>query len=1088
MTQQYGTLKVDFITFTSGTTGNETDVTLTVSGLSALSDSGMTITGDITARNVTATGTLSGATITGDILNATSITGVTGVFTTLLSGASITGELISGTSGIYTYLSGASITGNLILGTSGVFTNVTGTTINSVTGSFTTGTFSNLGITGTITGNTVDFGIGAFATSTSTTGYFPDTSGTSAVGSVAFPFASGVFTNLIVNDSLTATLTTGLFGSGTESAPSISFDDDRDTGFYNAAANEVRITTSGNDRLTVDSTGNVGIGITSPTARLYIANDQGGAIGRILIDANVTSGYDTRIDATDDGLEFSAQSNIRGILFNTGGTPTERLRITGNGNVGIGTTDPGAKLEIKESTYSTKFSGDVIDFTKNNVNFLKATGGSFGALGFSTGGDNERLRITSDGKVGIGTSNPGYVLETVGDILINPPSGNAVFRLGRAGSNDWAIYNDTLDNLVFFSDAGGAERARIDSSGRLLVGTSASLNGGEILQARTTAAANTFGIYREFNDTAGPRFSLVKTRGSSTTIVNNGDLLGTIRFQGSDGTDTNSIGASIDCAVDGTPGANDMPGRLVFSTTGAGTTPTERMRIASSGKIAIGTTAPAGYPGKLIVVGDGTVCDREFNSRVASSVSDAERGFMNVIDGVEKLHIYSPNSGDNVWEVGGTERFRIASDGNVGIGTSAPAEKLQVNGGILFATANRINSGSSDRGNIQISSPNEATNRSVSYGNNYYINTSGNWVQAATNIGGSALELRANNGNYGEILFRQKQDPDSGGAERIPLVINTAGNVGIGTSSPDTLLHLSSATGSAAPTPTELRIATTTTGSDWSTTDPWGRISFYSADGLRTQAEINTTAVSTTGGASSLSFSILDAGASPVLREQLRFIPSGTGLTETALSTSGTERVRIDSSGNVGIGTSTPGEKLEVDGSVYITDQLRVNKTSFSISGSKIETVVGGNQVGIAVVGSTSNVVRVMLSFHNPDNTNVGQISIKNSITTYSTSSDYRLKENVVNLTGAIDRLKLIDVYRFNFIGHEPTVDGFIAHELQDVVPECVTGTKDEVDDEGNPVYQGIDQSKIVPLLTAALQEALAKIETLEQRLTDAGL
>ena len=95
MAKQYGTVKVDFITFTSGTTGNETDVTLTVSGLSAFSNSGITITGDITARNVTATGTLSGVTITGDILKATSITGVTGVFTTLLSGASITGELIS---------------------------------------------------------------------------------------------------------------------------------------------------------------------------------------------------------------------------------------------------------------------------------------------------------------------------------------------------------------------------------------------------------------------------------------------------------------------------------------------------------------------------------------------------------------------------------------------------------------------------------------------------------------------------------------------------------------------------------------------------------------------------------------------------------------------------------------------------------------------------------------------------------------------------------------------------------------------------------------------------------------------------------
>jgi hypothetical protein len=64
------------------------------------------------------------------------------------------------------------------------------------------------------------------------------------------------------------------------------------------------------------------------------------------------------------------------------------------------------------------------------------------------------------------------------------------------------------------------------------------------------------------------------------------------------------------------------------------------------------------------------------------------------------------------------------------------------------------------------------------------------------------------------------------------------------------------------------------------------------------------------------------------------------------------------------------------------------------------------------------------------------------------------------------------------------TVDGFIAHEVQAIVPEAITGEKNAVDDDGNPIYQGIDQSKLVPLLTAALQEAIAKIETLEARLT----
>ena len=116
-------------------------------------------------------------------------------------------------------------------------------------------------------------------------------------------------------------------------------------------------------------------------------------------------------------------------------------------------------------------------------------------------------------------------------------------------------------------------------------------------------------------------------------------------------------------------------------------------------------------------------------------------------------------------------------------------------------------------------------------------------------------------------------------------------------------------------------------------------------------------------------------------------------------------------------------------------------------------------------------------------NGGVGGINTNGSSTSYVTSSDYRLKENVTELTGAIDRVKQVPVHRFNFVADpDKTVDGFLAHEVSDVVPEAITGTKDEVDDEGNPVYQGIDQSKLVPLLTAALQEAITKIEALETR------
>ena len=114
----------------------------------------------------------------------------------------------------------------------------------------------------------------------------------------------------------------------------------------------------------------------------------------------------------------------------------------------------------------------------------------------------------------------------------------------------------------------------------------------------------------------------------------------------------------------------------------------------------------------------------------------------------------------------------------------------------------------------------------------------------------------------------------------------------------------------------------------------------------------------------------------------------------------------------------------------------------------------------------------------------VGTITTNGSATAYNTTSDYRLKENVTNLTGAIDRLKTLTPRRFTWKANPNigTVDGFIAHELQSVVPDAVHGTKDAVDANGHPVYQGIDTSVLVPLLTAALQEAIARIETLEGR------
>jgi len=183
-------------------------------------------------------------------------------------------------------------------------------------------------------------------------------------------------------------------------------------------------------------------------------------------------------------------------------------------------------------------------------------------------------------------------------------------------------------------------------------------------------------------------------------------------------------------------------------------------------------------------------------------------------------------------------------------------------------------------------------------------------------------------------------------------------------------------------------------------------------------------------------------------------------------ASSPTARMRLDSSGRLLVGRTT--STAQGGGNVLQTNSLSVE--------------VASDTTGAHWNRTDSDAAWVAMRFY-ARNSLSGFIQVNTSSVTYATSSDYRLKENVVNISGAIDRVKQFKPKRFNFI-REPgiTVDGFLAHEAQAVVPESVGGTKDEVDDEGNAVMQGIDQAKLVPLLTAALQEAIAKIETLETK------
>ena len=188
------------------------------------------------------------------------------------------------------------------------------------------------------------------------------------------------------------------------------------------------------------------------------------------------------------------------------------------------------------------------------------------------------------------------------------------------------------------------------------------------------------------------------------------------------------------------------------------------------------------------------------------------------------------------------------------------------------------------------------------------------------------------------------------------------------------------------------------------------------------------------------------------------------GSQKMTLYTAGSERMRIDSGGKVRIGNSS---------GVY-TEQFLVQSDTSSVNPMTVNNTRSSAATDYAIIFGRNGSL-------------VGSIQTSLSATSYVTSSDYRLKTNVSYDWDATSRLKQLKPARFDWISDGDdavTVDGFLAHEAQTVVPEAVTGTKDEVDDDGNPVMQGIDQAKIVPLLTKALIESVAKIEALEARIT----
>ena len=186
----------------------------------------------------------------------------------------------------------------------------------------------------------------------------------------------------------------------------------------------------------------------------------------------------------------------------------------------------------------------------------------------------------------------------------------------------------------------------------------------------------------------------------------------------------------------------------------------------------------------------------------------------------------------------------------------------------------------------------------------------------------------------------------------------------------------------------------------------------------------------------------------------------------------GTERARLHNGGSLSVGTTSESPSSgNILGCAFYID---------SGGGGKVDCTRDDSIAGdFNRKSSTGAIVYFRYA-----GTMKGYVGVTTTSASYNTSSDYRLKENVTELTNAIDRVKQIPVHRFNFIADpDKTVDGFLAHEVEDHVPEAVTGAKDAVDENGDIDPQVIDQSKLVPLLTAAIKEQQAMIEDLKTRL-----
>jgi hypothetical protein len=401
-------------------------------------------------------------------------------------------------------------------------------------------------------------------------------------------------------DTMTGAL---ILPSGTAAAPALGVGS-TDNGVYSPGADQVALSTNGTGRLFVDASGNVGVGASTPNNYANYKTLTLNGLSGAEIDLEVNDILSGSFWASANGTRLQSGAGLP-IIFNTG--TNERLRITSGGLVGIGTSSiRGTSLLDARGDISFGSNANYYGLLSYNAvtGHIESTSSDGGFKWIRASGPTTSMTLDSSGRLGIGTTSPGanLVIEGQGDtsqildartnaangayarLQFWSKNGSGVNNFGEIeydgdGNMNIGSYGSGASNVNLTFATSGTERARIDTSGRLLVGTSSSATAGDSASAKVQIQANTAA-------SSGDAIISLQ-RGQSAASISSDSPLGKILFTDNAG---NEYGV-IQCRTDAASGVGDYPGRLVFSTTADGaSSPTERMRIQSTGIITFGAS------------------------------------------------------------------------------------------------------------------------------------------------------------------------------------------------------------------------------------------------------------------------------------------------------------------------------------------------------------------------------------------------------------------------------------------------------------------------------------------------------------------